>query len=193
MNFGLSSDRTYNLMDLGNKSRLSTRLGQLNGPMIPTQSNKRVTVDKASDQEGLTRENSLDNLLTSTDNDGELQHDIDVDCMPVSQKLSPVSQKLSTDKNMEKKSFNNIKVSVERNTQNQDVSKMTDLEEFSSDIKLVEHLKSHFGLSDDRKYDTISPSDKAWIGMRLAAVLWQLSNGDIVTLMQGILSRHVHR
>ena len=173
-------------MDLGGKSRLSTRLGQPNVPIIPTQSNMSVTVDKASDQEGLTRENSLDNLLSSTDNDGEVLHDINVDCIPA-------SQKLSMDKNIEKSSLNDIKVLAERNIQNQEFSKMTEFEEFSSDMKLVEHLKSHFGLSDDRKYDTISPSDKAWIGMRLAAVLWQLSNGDIVTLMQGILSRHVHR
>ena len=111
VNFGLSSDRTYNLMDLGNKTRLSTRLGQPDGPMIPNQSNNKL------------------------------------------------------------------------------ISKMTDSKDFSSDIELVEHLKSHFGLTDDRTYDIISSDDKTLIGMRLATILWQLSNGDLDNMMQGILSR----
>ena len=178
MNFGLSSDRTYNLMDLGDQTRLSMRLGQPNVPIIPPQ-------DKPSSQDMVTRENSLDNLLASTDLAEEDQHDTAVD-------WKPKSQKLPTDKNMEKKSFADIKVSAQWN-KFQEISKMTNFDEFSSDIKLVEHLKSHFGLSGDRTYDTISPSDKAWVGMRLAAVLWKLSNGDLVTLMQGILSRHVSR
>ena len=68
---------------------------------------------------------------------------------------------------------------------------MTESVDFSSDIKLVEHLKSHFGLTGDRTYDQISPDDKTLIGMRLATVLWRLSNGDLDALMQGVLSRHV--
>ena len=68
---------------------------------------------------------------------------------------------------------------------------MTEAVNFSSDIKVVELLKSHFGLTGNRTYDKISPDDKTLIGMRLATVLWRLSNGDLDALMQGVLSRHV--
>ena len=83
VNFGLSSDRTYNLTDLGNKTRLSTRLGQPDATMIPNQPNNKLNAD----QEDVKMDSSLDNLLVTTDLGQEDQQDTDVHW----------SQKLSTD------------------------------------------------------------------------------------------------
>ena len=77
--------------------------------------------------------------------------------------------------------------------QNEEISMRTESRDFSSDVKLVELLKSHFGLTDGREFDKISTDEKALIGMRLATVLKQLSNGNLDTLMQGILRRHVDK
>ena len=146
-------------MDLTNKTRLGTRLGQSNLPKIPNQPNHEFIVN----QEEVKMESSLDNLLGTTDLAQEADHDTD------------------------------LSAATSMKFQNEEISKMTESRDFSSDVKLLELLKSHFGLTDGREFDNISTDEKALIGMRLATVLRQLSNGNLDTLMQGILCRHVDK